>query len=191
MNPDPRFYPHLREMSQWWHDAGGPPLACPGWAPQAYERITGLADYCSRQWPWTHYRNYRDRLATVKHALRDLPDDNRRVCLMIPVVAEWYSERDGNPGVSPGDTVWNKGMTPKGIENLMIAARKIVAPREIQFRLYGYDFPPWVRQRAEARPGAWERLHVGVSPTTDRKRWEAILEVCKGMAKACREITGV
>ena len=175
MNPDPSSYPVAQLL--YWFD--GTPLAFPGLAPQAYERTTGFGDYCSRQWDWWNRTTYPARLKAVKNALTDLPNDNRRVCLMIPVVGAWYSERDGKPGVSPGDVVWNKGMTPTGIGNLMRAARKMVAPREIQYRLYGYHPPFWDKEIAEAKPGHRGRLQRGVSRALDAKRWLDILRECK------------
>lgn len=181
MNPDPRMYP-IQEFASWWKSAGGPPIACPGWAPQAYERMPWVTDYCSRQWPWWSATNHKMRFRAMKNALHDLPPDNRRVCFLIPVVGAWYSERDGKPGLSPGDVRWNRGMTPAGIEQMMKAARRIVAPREIQYRLYGYHGPLWEREIAEAKPGHRGRLQRGVSRALDPKRWYDILKVCKEMA---------
>ena len=179
MNPSPGEYTYLQGFIDRWVDADGPPLAFPGWAPQRYERMIGSCGYISRQWDWWNRKTYAARLKAVKNALVSLPNDNRRVCLMIPVVGAWYSERDGKPGVSPGDVKWNKGMTPTGIRNLMRAARKMVAPREIQYRLYGYHPPFWNKEIAEAKPGHLGRLQRGVSRALDAKRWEAVLEVCK------------
>jgi len=171
----PQMYP-LSDFAGWWGSVGGPPYACPGWAPQRHEKHSG---YCSRQWDWWNRKTYPARLKAVKNALVSLPNDNRRVCLMIPVVGAWYSERDGKPGVSPGDVKWNKGMTPTGIRNLMRAARKLVAPRPIQFRLYGYHPPFWDKEIADAKPGHRGRLQRGVSRALDAKRWEDVLQVCK------------
>jgi hypothetical protein len=181
MDHDPYQYP-VYELVDLWNEVVGPPIAFPGWAPQRYERLPGAAAYCSRQWPWWSATTHKTRFQAMRDALKELPPDNRRVCLMIPVVGAWYSERDGKPGLSPGDVTWNKGMTPKGIREMMIAARRIVAPRPIQFRLYGYDGPLWVRERAEAQVGHRGRLQRGVSRALDPKRWYAVLGVCKEMA---------
>lgn len=181
MNPDPRMYPNLFAFADQWNVAGGPPLACPSWAPQAYEAIHGLIGYCSRQWPWWIARTYDQRLDEMTRRLVSLPNDDRRVCVMIPVCGVYYSERNGKPGFQKGqDTLYNAGMTPKGIENLMLAAKKIVAPREIQYRLYAYDFPHWTERRAS---GVLGEQQTGAGPHVDKKRWKQILEVCKRLVR--------
>ena len=141
-----------------------------------------LSDMLCRLCKAGNRTNHKMRFQAMRDALNELPPDNRRVCLMIPVVGAWYSERDGEPGLSPGDVVWNRGMTPAGIEQMMKAARRLVAPREIQYRLYAYHGPLWKREIAEAQVGHRGRLQRGVSRALDAKRWEAVLEVCKGMA---------
>jgi hypothetical protein len=181
MAPQTGTYPVHQLAALWRHKKDCPPLAYPGWAPQQYER-SWIAGYCSRQWDWWNRKSYASRLHAVKNALTDLPNDNRPVSLLWPIVAEWYSERDGIPGPTKGDVKWNKGMTPKGLYNLAMAAVKIVGKRQLRLRGYGYDYPGWVAQRATGRTDERGRLQTGAGPHVDRKRWRDILGVCREIA---------
>jgi hypothetical protein len=167
MNPDPRVYPNLRNLADWWYGAGGPSLGFPSYSTQKYSRMPGLAGHHSCQWNWETAFTYEERHTRMAASTSGVPKDDRRVTMFIPVVKQYLKGApDGTGEFRPGVDRWlNRGMTAKGIENLMHDAVNLVGRERVNLRVYAlHTF--WARDNAAAKEDA--RCQVGIRQSDPR-----------------------